>query len=360
MDSKQARRAHWALILLGIALASAAHYLTPPSLVLWHVIFQRLFYLPIVYAAIRLGWQGALLAATLSGLSYIPHIAMTWRQAPVFQESQYVEIAFFFAVGLVTGLLSAREQKRKQELEQATEQLNKVYRDLQDSFEQLKRAQRLSAVGQLAASLAHEIRNPLASLEGAVNVLENPQTSEEVRQEFGEIIKKECRRLNQLLTNLLDFARPRAPQFRSVEAGRLMDSVIDLVRHAARQTGVAVRKEVSLDSLRLECDPEQLQQVILNLVMNAIQAMPNGGEVVLSACQQDSRVLIQVKDQGAGIASEDLDKVFDPFFSTKKGGTGLGLSVAQQIVSQHKGTLEAARNADNGMTFSVLLPVQQR
>ena len=353
-------RAHWALILLGIVCASTTHYLTPPSLILWHVVFERIYYLPIVYAAIYFGWQGGVAAATLSGLSYIPHIAMGWGQSPGFQDTQYAEIVVFFVVGIVTGLLSSREQKRKKELERTTEQLNTVYRELQDSFEQLKRADRLSAVGQLAASLAHEIRNPLASIEGAVNVLGKPQTSEEMRQEFREIIMKECRRLNQLLTNLLDFARPRTPQFREVEVGQIIDSVIDLVIHAAGRSSVSFQKELLPNLPRWECDSEQLKQVILNLVMNAIQAMPEGGEVLLAARQQDSNILLQVKDQGLGIAKEDVDKIFDPFFSTKKGGTGLGLSVAHRIVSQHNGTLTATRNPDKGMTFSVLLPIHRR
>lgn len=357
---RSANRIRLGLIVAGIVFASTAHYTTPPSLILWHVIFQRMFYLPIVYAAIYFGWQGGVAAAFLSGASYIPHILTAWGQSPVYRVTQFAEIAFFFLVGIVTGLLADRERKRKRQLEQMADQLSKLYQELQDSFEQLKRADRLSAIGQLSASIAHEIRNPLASIEGAVNVLEKPQTSEEMRQEFREIIRKECRRLNQLLTNLLDFARPRMPQYQEVEIDQLLGSVIGLVVHAAGQSGVSLRKELPLDLTRVECDSEQLKQVILNLVMNAIHAMPDGGEVLLAARQQDSNILIQVKDQGVGIAEEDVEKIFDPFFSTKKGGTGLGLSVAHRIVSQHNGTLTATRNADKGMTFSVLLPIHRR
>ena len=358
--TRSADRIRIGLVLASIALASTAHYVTPPSVYLLHVVFQRIYYLPIVFAAISFGWQGGLAAAILSGLSYIPHIAMGWQESPGYRETQYAEIVIFFLVGIVTGLLADREQKQKRQLEQMAEQLSKLYRELQDSFEQLKRADRLSAIGQLSASIAHEIRNPLASIEGAVNVLSMPETDEEMRQEFREIIQKECRRLNQLLTNLLDFARPRLPQYREAEVGQLLDSVIGLVVHAAGQSGVTFRKDLSADLPRFECDSEQLKQVILNLVMNAVQAMPSGGEVSLAARQGDSNIQIEVIDQGIGIAEEDVGKIFDPFFSTKQGGTGLGLSVAHRIVSQHNGTLTAKRNADKGMTFSVLIPIHHR
>jgi len=358
--TRSADRIRIGLVLASIVLASTVHYVTPPSVYLWHVVFQRIYYLPIVFAAISFGWQGGVAAAILSALSYIPHIAMAWEQSPEYRETQYAEIVIFFLVGIVTGLLADREQEQKRQLEQMADQLSKLYRELQDSFEQLKRADRLSAIGQLSASIAHEIRNPLASIEGAVNVLSKPETDEEVRHEFREIIRKECRRLNQLLTNLLDFARPRMPQYREAEVGQLLDSVISLVVHAAGQSGVSLRKDLSADLPRLECDSEQLQQVILNLVMNAIQAMPSGGEVSLAVRQRDSNIQIEVTDQGVGIAEEDLGKIFDPFFSTKKGGTGLGLSVAHRIVSQHNGALTAKRNADKGMTFSVLIPIHHR
>ncbi|MBI3697625.1 MAG: sensor histidine kinase [Acidobacteria bacterium] len=348
------------LALVGIGFASLAHYITPPSLLLWHIIFQRLYYLPIVYAAIYFGWRGGMAAAALSSICYIPHIVMVWSHEPRYMVDQFAEIVVFFLVGIVTGLLADREQKRKRELEQTTQQLSKVYRELQDSFEQLKRADRLSAIGQLAASLAHEIRNPLASIEGAVNVLDQPETSDDMRVEFRGIIRKECRRLNQLLTNLLDFARPRQPEYQQVAIYQKLDSIVALVAHEAGRHGITFRKDVPASTPTIECDPEQLRQVVLNLALNAIQAMPQGGEIAFSARPEGPDMLIQVKDQGCGIREEDLDKIFDPFFTTKESGTGLGLSVAHRIVTQHGGTITVERNTDKGMTFSVLLPLRAK
>src|SRR5450759_804120 len=142
-----------AVVAIGIAVATALHYFTSPSLILWHNLFQRLYYLPIIYAAIYLGWRGGLVASTASAVCYIPHILMAWRQMPDYAMNQYAEIIVFFLVGTVTGVLADRGRYDRMELEATTEQLAKVNRELQDSFEQVKRADRLSAIGQLSASL---------------------------------------------------------------------------------------------------------------------------------------------------------------------------------------------------------------
>lgn len=337
---------------LGILVASVLHYITPHSRLFLHQLFQKLYYLPIIYAAIAFGWRGGLLAAVVSTMCYIPHI-LTWRHQPYYAMSQYAELILFFLVGCTTGLLADQGRKRREQLEATT-------RQLQESFEQVKRADRLSAVGQLAASLAHEIRNPLGSIEGATNIIRSPATSEETREGSLNIIQKECQRLNRLLTNLLDFARPRQPEFRSVDLPKLIDSIFALVGPNAQHQHVTLKKTILNAPALLESDPEQLRQVLLNLVINAIQAMPGGGEIEVTLDRSDGGVFISVRDQGTGVAPEHLDRIFDPFFTTKEAGTGLGLSVAHQAITQHGGALKAERNPDRGMTFSISLPLHAR
>jgi len=346
------------LVAAGIALTSAGHYLTPPEFMLWHNIFQRLYYLPIVYAAVSFGWTGGLAAALASALCYIPHILLTWAHTH-YSMTQYAEIVLFFLVGAVTGVLSDRERKREEELRSAAVQLSKANRDLQESFEQIKRADRLSAIGELSASLAHEVRNPLASIAGAAEIVDERSSPEEIR-EFRGIILKECRRLNRLLTSLLDFARPRKPQFQDVELDRVFDSVVDLWGHSAGKSGVSIVQEIEPGLPRLACDAEQLTQVILNLVINATQAMPAGGRIVMAARRQGAETRIEIRDQGVGIPESDMDKIFNPFYTTKDDGTGLGLSVVHQIVTQHGGTVAAEHNAGGGMTFVLLFPGHSR
>jgi two-component system sensor histidine kinase HydH len=347
------------LVAAGIVGTSLAHYLTPAPLILWHNIFQRLYYLPIVYAAVSFGWIGGLVAAFLSGVFYAPHILMTWKDFPGYVINQYAEIVLFFLVGVATGLLADEQREKQRELEETAGQLARVNQELRDSFEHMKRADRLAAIGNLSAGLAHEIRNPLASIEGAAGILEGGQITEDQRLEFLGIIKRECRRLNRLLGNLLDFARPRAPQRQKMGVGPLLDSIIGLVAHAAENGKIRLHKDVVPADATLNGDGEQLKQVILNLVLNAMQAMPDGGEIRLAARFQQADLLIEVSDQGCGIEPENLDKIFNPFFTTKEQGTGLGLAVAHQIVSQHGGILRARNNPDRGMTFSILLPRAQ-
>ncbi len=340
-----------ALVLAGIAGTSVGHYLTPPEHLLWHNVFQRLYYLPIVYAAIQFGVPGGLAAAAVSAVCYIPHIVLTWRGWQQYSAHQYAEIVLFFLVAAVTGALAERSRRREQEL-------RRVYQELENSVEQLRRADRLSAIGQLSAALAHEIRNPLAAIEGAAEILARPATPDEMREEFLGIVRKECLRLNRLLGRLLDFARPRPPERRPVEIARILEDVVGLSRHSAEKNGVRLRIELAPGLPVVVADPEQLTQVLLNLAINAIQAMPQGGELLLSASRQNGGIAVQVRDEGEGVPPEHLDKIFDPFFTTKADGTGLGLAVAQQIVTRHGGRIEANRNPERGMTFRIWLPVE--
>ena len=339
-----------AVALLGISLL---HHVTPISMLHWHNIFQHLYYLPIVFAALSFGWRGGLLTAVLAGASQIPHIVTTWGVALNYSEDLIWEIPAFCAAGVLTGIGAERERSQQRALERTTAELTRVYKELQDNFESMKRAERLYAVGQLSAGLAHEIRNPLASIAGAAGILKRNPDAGERRAECLGIIDKECDRLNRLLTNFLEFARPRSPHYQEVDPTTVLDSVMDLASHAIGRRQIALRKEVAGELPMLSCDPEQLKQVLLNLVINAIQATDGRGEVVLLASGQNDKVLIQVIDQGCGISPESLDKIFDPFFTTKENGTGLGLSVVHQIVEQHGGLLTAENNRDKGMTFSL-------
>lgn len=358
MDTASGKKSNWkaiALVLAGIAVTSAGHYLTPRDMRLWHGIFQRLYYLPVVYAAIAFGWRGGLAAAIVAAIFYVPHIVMTWQHEHNYAMEQYAEIFMFLAVGLVTGVLSDRERKRRAELQTTAQKLSQVYRELQGTFEQVKRADRLSAIGQLAAGLAHEIRNPLASIDGAAEVLDVAGDQPELRKETVGIIRKECSRLNRLLTSLLDFARPRHPEWGEVDLAKVLNSAIDLVSHSAGKD-IRFHKEIAGRIPSLPGDEEQLTQVMLNLTLNAAQAMPEGGDVWLAVKQVEDGIAIQVRDQGAGIPEENMDKIFDPFFTTKDAGTGLGLSVVHQIVTQHGGTVSVTKNHDKGTTFSLFFP----
>jgi len=347
-----------ALAVAGVLLISILHLATPLSLLHWHNVFQHLYYLPIVFAGLTSGWRGGVLVAVVAGLSNAPHDFLSLGVLPHYAIDQFLDIPLFCATGILTGMLAERGRKQRADLERTTQRLTQVYQQLQENFEHMKRADRLFALGQLSAGLAHEIRNPLASIAGAAGILQRNLHLEHKDAECLRIISKECQRLNGLLTDFLDFARLRTPNYRIVDFRGVIDSVMELASHAAGKSPAVLRREIPSDLAPVECDPELMKQVLLNLINNAMQATPGGGEVLVSAGVSKERLTVKVKDEGCGIDRADRDRIFDPFFTTKENGTGLGLPVAHQIVEQHGGILAAEANPEGGMTFSVSLPLR--
>ena len=349
----------WIAILAGILFSGAMHAILPLALPHWHNILQHLYYLPIVFAGMYFGWRGGLFAGLLAGISSLPYSLHLFSVMRSYGSDQLLDIPLFCAAGVFTGVLAQREHEHRLAMERTTARLTEVYSELKDSFEQVKRAERLSAVGQLSAGLAHEIRNPLASLAGAAGLLERAQTSSQRREECVAIILKECGRLNRLLSQFLDFARPRTPQYQIVDIREVLKAVVDLAAHAIGQKAVRLRLEIVGQIPGVECDPEQVKQSVLNLLLNAIHASPEGGEVVVASRPDNDKVSIEVRDEGPGVEAEAMDRIFDPFFTTKEDGTGLGLSVVHQIVQQHGGMIAAKPLSPTGVSFQILLPCRQ-
>jgi two-component system, NtrC family, sensor histidine kinase HydH len=322
-------------------------------------VFTRLYYLPVLIAAIYDGWRGGVFLALIATGAVFQHLLGVHpfgASAPV---QYYLEPVSFLVIALLTGLYTDRERREKRRCQQLAEELSDVYGKLQTNFEGMKRAERLSAIGQLSAGLAHEIRNPLASIAGAASILQRSGRADAKSSKCLDIIESECKRLNGLLTTFLNFARPRAPHLQSVSVEAILDGVLALAQHAIGRKSINFRRHLIAGMPSIDCDPEQMTQVLLNLVINATEASEAGATVTLMADQSDDTVRIRVSDEGCGVPPEDIDKLFNPFFTTKESGTGLGLPVAHQIVGQMGGLLTAHRNPSGGMTFSIELPLKQ-
>ena len=348
-----------ALIAVFLVLLAALTVAIPAQNVSAHNILHHLTFLPLMIAGMLFGWRGALRAALFAGAVNAPQIARHWTDSPLDAKDQIVELSIFSAAGLIAGYLSDRERMQRTKLETTRQELEGVYLELRENIEAMKKAERLSAAGQLAASLAHEIRNPLASMSGAAGILQRQSAPPEYLQESLEIIQKESQRLNKLLTGFLNFANPRSPRMQPTNLGELLASVISLASHKAEESHIRlthVRRPTEEDVV---CDPEQLKQVLLNLVINAIEASPAGSEMKLVTDIRNREAVIEVEDHGSGITEEVAARIFDPFFTTKPKGTGLGLAISSMIVSQHKGRLSFHGNAAGGTTFRVELPVRQ-
>jgi two-component system, NtrC family, sensor histidine kinase HydH len=347
-------------LAIGVVLLLLAFltFVIPASCVSAHNVLHHLNFLPLMVAGMLFGWKGAALAACAAGLLNGPSIAQYWLTWPLDAKDQILELSIFSAAGLIAGFLSDRERSHRHKLEETRKILEEIYLELHENVAKMKKAERLSAAGQLAASLAHEVRNPLASISGAAGILRRGVARPEYLEDSLDIIQKESQRLNKLLTNFLNFANPRSPRLQRTDPTAILSSVASLAEHAAGDRHISLILD-SPQQGEMNCDPEQLKQVLLNLIINAIEASPAHSAVRLSAHMEKTRILIEVEDEGSGITDEVSDRIFDPFFTTKPQGTGLGLAVSSTIVSQHGGTLSFHRNSPQGTTFRIELPVGQ-
>jgi two-component system, NtrC family, sensor histidine kinase HydH len=359
-----ASKQHWAerpqvgaaFIAVMVITFACLMMIIPAADVSAHNILHHLNFLPLMVAGILFGWRGAIYASLFTYAINAPIIIQHWVEWPLDAKDQILELAIFGAAGLVAGYLSDRERAHRKSLERTREELEKVYLELRENVTKMKKAERLSAAGQLAASLAHEIRNPLASISGAAGILQRRTARPEYLQDSLEIIQIESQRLNKLLTGFLNFAKPRLPRLHRTDLNELMLSVLSLVSHTAELNGNTFSHTPSPQSVEIDCDPEQLKQVLLNLVINAIEASPAGSEIRLRTLVQNHMTAIEIEDSGSGIPAEAVDRIFDPFFTTKPKGTGLGLAISSMIVSQHGGALSFQGNQRGGTTFRIELP----
>jgi signal transduction histidine kinase len=346
-------------IALMIVLLGLTTWFTSPRAIALHNVLHHLNFLPFMMAGMLFGSRGAVKALFFGILVESPIIARHWTRWPMDAQDQLLELAIFGSAGIIAGLLADRERVQRLRVESTKKELENVYTELRENVEKMKKTERLSAAGQLAASLAHEIRNPLASISGAAGILKRGNASSDNRQECLGILEKESQRLNKLLTNFLDFARPRLPRYQRADPAALVQSVTVLARHAAMRQQVEIIDELPQRLPMVDCDAEQMKQVLLNIVLNAIQATPGGGRVIVRAFTENATLCVEIWDEGCGMSSQELDRMFEPFFTTKESGTGLGLAVAANIVEQHGGLLGAANNPGGGMTFRLELPLER-
>jgi signal transduction histidine kinase len=360
MNQSQADLLKGALVSFLILLISILHYETAIAHRYLHEIYQRTYYIPILLAAFWFGpWIG-LMTAFLTSAIYVGHIARDWTSFPVYSFNQYAEIVLYHVVALIIGFLSQRERRQRKKLEHTSAELSEAYEKLRQTFEQLRQSDRLAALGELSAGIAHEIRNPLGSIKGSVEILEEEIPKSHKKYEFIRIIKEEVARLNLLVAEFLKFARPPKLSIESTSINELIRSTLVLIRKEAEKVKIDILATLQESLPLLKLDPDQIRQVLLNLMLNAVQAMPKGGSLQIATSLEAAGecILITVSDTGEGINDKDLERIFDPFFTTRPAGTGLGLSISHQIVENHGGHLAARRNKTGGMSFIIRLPVK--
>ncbi len=269
-----------------------------------------------------------------------------------------------------TGDLHAEVEfaKRDDDVGELGRQFNVMVRQLRENEaeiqrlhqQEMSRAEHLATLGELAAGLAHEIRNPLAGIAGVIDVIGKELPASSASREVLADVQSEIRQIQSILNDLLAYARPRPPQFLSADLNATVEQAVMLARQQVRTRPVEIRLISSPHLTAVVHDPVQIQQVVLNLLLNGIQAIPEEGSIEVALEKENEVARIRVADTGRGIPPDVLPKIFRPFFTTRREGTGLGLPFARGIVESHGGRIEVASEPGRGTRFDVSIPLQRR
>ncbi len=471
------------IIALMLLLVTVLHVFTSATAagIPLHVLYRRLYYIPIIYGAFVFGKRGGALTALAATIPFAIHAQPSLRFPLGLGFDNLIEIISFFVVGLLFGAIHDTEEHRAADLQQVSQQLEAAYKKLEEraiqliniqdytqsilrsitsgvltvgpdgsvatanpaaermlgmsEFEmvprpigllfqsdggisldvakvlagrlplamreatlqmahgrevhvqastsrmravggtvlgavvtledvsdikaltaQLIRADRLAAMGELTAGVAHEVRNPLGVIRASVQLLDDAQVDHARIHEAAEVIKQEIDRLDRVIKALLDFGRPSKPTLVKTDINSVLEDVVLFTNRFAKQHGVQIEERFERELPAVFVDPDQLKQVFLNLVTNAVQAIGDSeGRIVIETRSEGDYVETSVVDDGPGISAHDLPKVFDPFFTKRAEGTGLGLTIVHRIIDEHEGHIEV-ESSPAGTSFKVTLP----
>lgn len=337
--------------------------------------YYPIFYLPVMTAAMYFGPLGTLLwtmaaSAAYSSYLYQAHLlqfVITYRSV----SQLLMRVVFFFFVAMTVNrfVMQYRAQVRRYQL--LSETLSEANRSLKLAQEEARRAERLAALGQLSAGLAHEIRNPLGVIKGSAEILTqklsaaDPKTVDPLAQELSGYIYTEVNRVSALVSRFLDFARPSQLDLSGADLAQLVERCLKTVTEQGACAKVKVQREFAAGLPQVMLDQDLCEQVFTNLMMNACEAMgEQGGEMkvrVRAAAAEDGDrgVVVEIEDTGPGVPVELKEQIFNPFVTTKKSGVGLGLAIVSKIVDAHGGSLKLVSTPQHGACFRVYFPEKQ-
>ncbi|HXA77221.1 MAG TPA: ATP-binding protein [Candidatus Acidoferrales bacterium] len=334
--------------------------------------YYPIYYLPIITAAIYYGPIGTLLWSSVASLAYCSFLISALEEYELTPEAEgllALRILFFFLVAILVNRFvveNRRQVARYQALSQTLEETN---RQLQRAEADARRSERLAALGQMSAGLAHEIRNPLGVIKGSAEMLvQKLKTAQPLESELAGYIFSEVNRLNALVARFLDFARPSNLELRSLQVASILDRALDSVQTQSPDAKVRVERHYTVGLPNILVDEQLCESVFVNLIHNAYQAMdaaPSDNHarervLRLSIAPETSTgrtgVVVTVEDTGPGVPAELREQIFNPFYTSKKDGVGLGLAIVAKIVDTHRGWIRLDDNSPLGARFRVFLP----
>jgi signal transduction histidine kinase len=329
--------------------------------------YYPIYYLPIVTAALYFGPIGTLVWTSLTSLAYCAFLI------PALEEYEFtaegagdlaIRILFFYVAAVIVNRFAVENRRQVHKYQELSEQLEETNRQLRRAEADARRSERLAALGQLSAGLAHEIRNPLGVIKGSAEMLSQKiEASNPLASELAGYIGSEVNRLNSLVTRFLDFARPSRLELRSTQLSAIVNHVLESVQNQFPEAHVTVHRQYAPGTPDVLVDAELCEQIFVNLITNAYQAMDGRGRlrIAIAPESQNGRlgVGVVVEDSGPGVPAESREQIFNPFFTSKKDGVGLGLSIVAKIVDDHRGTIRLESPPGQGARFRVFLPETQ-
>jgi two-component system sensor histidine kinase HydH len=329
--------------------------------------YYPIYYLPVITAAIYFGPLGTLLWTALASAAYCSYlipvlVLQDYELTPTGEVELGIRILFFFFAAILVNQFAMENRRRLKESQMLSETLAESNRQLKQAQQEARRSERLAALGQLSAGLAHEIRNPLGVIKGSAEMLNQKlQGASPLAEELAGYISSEVNRLNALVARFLDFARPSRLQLQPVSAPALVDRAVESVQAQFPAATITVERSYAGDLPPILADERLCEQVFVNLICNAYEAMNGAGgrlKVSIKPESAESRpgVAVEVQDSGPGVPAELREQIFNPFFTSKENGVGLGLSIVAKIVDDHRGSIRLKSQAGEGACFHVFLP----
>ena len=322
--------------------------------------YYPIYYLPIVTAALYFGPIGTLVWTSLTSLAYCAFLIPALEVYEFTAEGAgdlAIRILFFYVAAVIVNRFAVENRRQVHKYQELSEQLEETNRQLRRAEADARRSERLAALGQLSAGLAHEIRNPLGVIKGSAEMLSQKiEASNPLASELAGYIGSEVNRLNSLVTRFLDFARPSRLELRSTQLSAIVNHVLESVQNQFPEAHVTVHRQYAPGTPDVLVDAELCEQIFVNLITNAYQAMDGRGRlrIAIAPESQNGRlgVGVVVEDSGPGVPAESREQIFNPFFTSKKDGVGLGLSIVAKIVDDHRGTIRLESPPGRGRSLS--------
>lgn len=346
---------------LPVVAIGLLHYVIGPHHHWVHDILRRLYYVPILFAAFSRGVRGGLSVAAVSSLTYAPHafFVMEASQDPGTTLNKLLEIVLYNVIGTLAGLLADREAGRRRQAEHA-------FAEQQRMADQLIRAGRLAALGELVAGIAHEIKNPLHTIKGTAEIVDEVIPKDAAQARMWKLLRYEIGRMERIAERFLSFARPSQPDLRRQTFREIYERVGELLgaqMHGAsgvRFEVASLPEEVASQTLRV--DRDQLAQIALNIASNALRAMDGEGILRVEGGIREEAggrfATLRLENNGPVVPEADMERIFDPFCTRADDGTGLGLAIAERLAEAHGGFLQVQNTGrERGVAFTLLLPV---